>query len=72
MLSLQSLLSRFTLLLSLLLENGQLAVVAILLFIDLDLGRDQVLLDALDHVFVLALLHQLEVRGFLDLVLLLL
>lgn len=66
MLGLQALLSGFSLLFSLLLEDREFGLVGFVLLVHFDLGRNQVGLDALDHVFVLPLLHHLEVRGFFD------
>ena len=40
----------------------------LLSIIDLDLHGDEVLLDALDHMLVLALLHHFEFCSFLDLI----
>lgn len=64
-LRLEPLLSGFALLLGFFLEDGELRGVRFLLFVDFDLCGDQVGLDALDHVLVLALLHHFEVGSFL-------
>lgn len=65
LLRLESLLSSFALFLCFFLQNGELGLVTVLFFIHFYFGRDEVCLDALDHVLVLALLHLLEVGGFL-------
>lgn len=60
-LRLESQLSRFPLFFCFLFQNGELGLVTVLFFIHFDFGRDEVCLNAVDHVLVLALLHLLEV-----------
>jgi len=66
MLSLEPLLGRFALFLSLFFQDGQFGGIRFLLLVNLDLCGNQVLLNALDHMLVLALLHHFEVRCLLD------
>jgi hypothetical protein len=66
-LCLQTLLGRFALLISFLLQNREFRLVTFLLATHFDFHGYQVLLYALDHVFVLALLHEFKLGSFLDL-----
>jgi hypothetical protein len=72
MLGLKTLLGGFALFLSFFIEDGLLGLIAVLLLIDLDLHGDEVCLNTLDHMLVLALLHQFKVTCLLDVVHLLL
>jgi hypothetical protein len=65
-LGLESLLGGFALLLSFFFEDCEFRSMRLLSIIHLDLHGDEVLLDALDHMLVLALLHHFEFCGFLD------
>ena len=67
-LCLKSLLSSFTFLFCLFLQNSYFGLVTVLLFINFYFGRNQISLNPLDHVFVLTLLHLFEVRRFFDFV----
>lgn len=65
-LGLQALLSSLSLLFSFFLKDCEFRLVRLMLLVHFDLSGNQIGLDALDHVFVLTLLHHLEVRSLFD------